>query len=76
MMIHTGPQIFGLGCFTYPDFEYPPGVGGFYYDGQSVHQSAPADNLEMDSNANRLFSVFQTQIEARNKNINKIQHCQ
>ena len=42
-------QLFGLGYFLYPDFEHPSGMGGFYYDGNSEHQSQPASQLEMDS---------------------------
>lgn len=60
-------QTLGLSWFTYPDFEFPPGMGGFYYDGNSLFQSAPAAELEMDSNANQLFSVFETGFDARTK---------
>jgi hypothetical protein len=52
---------------TYPDFTYPPGLGGFYYDGNSVFQSAPAAQLEMDSNTNQLFSVFETRLDSGTK---------
>jgi hypothetical protein len=52
---------------TYPDFVYPPGLAGFYYDGNSVFQSAPAAQLEMDSNANQLFSVFETRLDSGTK---------
>ncbi len=54
-------QIFGLGYFTYPEFEHPPVMGGFYYDGQSEHESAPAAELEMDKNSNRIFIVCETE---------------
>ena len=53
-------QLFGLGYFTYPDFESPPTMGGFYYDGNSEHESAPAAWTEMDTNANRIFIVCET----------------
>ena len=53
-------QLFGLGYFTYPDFESPPVMGGFYYDGNSEHDSAPAAWTEMDTNANRILAVFET----------------
>jgi hypothetical protein len=53
-------QLFGLFYTTYPDFENPPVMGGFYYDGNSEHESAPAAWLEMDTNANRIITVFET----------------
>jgi hypothetical protein len=53
-------QLFGFGYFTYPDFESPPVMGGFYYDGQSEHQSAPAAQVEMDSGSERLFITCET----------------
>jgi len=56
-------QLFGLGWWTYPDFEHPTVMGGFYYDGNSVHQSAPAAELEMDATANRIFLVCETETE-------------
>lgn len=49
---------------TYPDFAYPPGMYGFNYDGQSVHQSAPAAEVEMDSNSNQIFIVCETRLES------------
>jgi len=60
-------QTLCLGYFTYPDFEPPPVIGGFYYDGNSLFQSAPAAQLEMDSNANQLFSVFETKLDSGTK---------
>jgi hypothetical protein len=54
-------QIFGLGYFTYPDFEYPPTMGGFYYDGNSEHTSAPGDNIEMDVGPERIYIVCGTE---------------
>jgi hypothetical protein len=57
-------QTLGLFWCTYPDFDYPPGLGGFYYDGQSLFQSAPAADLEMDSNSNQVFSVFETRLDS------------
>lgn len=53
-------QLFGLGYFTYPDFESPPTMGGFYYDGNSEHQSAPASDLEMDV-GDRIYAAFETE---------------
>ncbi len=50
-------QHFGLGYFTYPDFGNPPVMGGFYYDGNSEHDSQPAAKLEMQNNANRICLV-------------------
>jgi hypothetical protein len=57
-------QTLGLEWCTYPDFAYPPGLGGFYYDGNSIFQSAPVAELEMDSNSNQLFSVFETRLDS------------
>ena len=57
----------GLAWYTYPDFNYPPGMAGFYYDGGSLHQSAPAAELEMDSNANQLFIVCETRLDSGTK---------
>ena len=54
-------QLFGLGYFTYPDFEAPPTMGGFYYDGNSVHQSAPASDVEMDVGGNRIYITCETE---------------
>ena len=55
-------SILGLGWFTYPDFAYPPGLGGFYYDGNSLFHSAPASELEGDWNTNRIFWVMETAV--------------
>jgi len=55
-------SIFGLGWFTSPDWAYPPALGGFYYDGQSVFPCAPVANLEMDFNANRVFLAFESTV--------------
>jgi hypothetical protein len=60
-------EIFGLFWCTYPDFETPPGLGGFYGDGQSVHQSAPVQEFEMSQNANRLFIVTETRLDSGTK---------
>jgi hypothetical protein len=53
-------QLFGLGYFTYPDFESPPVMGGFYYDGNSAHTSAPAKDVEMDVGGNRIYLTCET----------------
>jgi len=53
-------QLFGFGYFTYPDFESPPVMGGFYYDGNSEHQSAPAAEIEMDVGSERLYITCET----------------
>jgi hypothetical protein len=58
-------QTLGLSWVVYPDFKFPPVIGGFYYDGNSLFQSAPAAQLEMDSNVNQLFSVFETKLDSR-----------
>jgi hypothetical protein len=52
-------SLFGLGYFTYPDFEHPPVMGGFYYDGNSVFPSAPASHCEVEV-GNRIVCVFET----------------
>jgi len=54
-------QTLGLGYFTYPEFEHPPTMGGYYYDGQSVHESAPATGLEMDVGGNRIYLAMETE---------------
>jgi hypothetical protein len=61
-------QTFGMGYFTYPDFEAPPVMGGFYYDGCSEHVSWPASELEMDS-ADRMIIVCQTDVEGEDPQI-------
>ncbi len=53
-------QLIGLGWWTYPDFNYPEGLGGFYYDGQSVYPSAPCNGLEMDAGTNRIYFATET----------------
>jgi hypothetical protein len=60
-------QCLELVWYTYPDFKYPPGTAGLYYDGGSLHQSAPAAELEMDSNANQLFIVCETRLDSGTK---------
>jgi len=45
-------RILGLTWMVYPDFSYPPGLGGFYYDGQSLLRISPLAELEADCNAN------------------------
>jgi hypothetical protein len=49
---------------TYPDFRQPPGTAGYYYDGNSVFQSAPCAELEMDSNSNQLFIVCESHLDS------------
>jgi hypothetical protein len=53
-------QLFGLWYGTYPDFESPPTMGGFYYDGNSEHNSAPATDLEMDA-GDRIYAATETE---------------
>ena len=45
-----------------PDFAYPPGLGGYYYDGNSLFHSAPCSELEGDFNTNRIFWVLETAV--------------
>jgi hypothetical protein len=53
-------KILGLGWWTYPDYAYPPGLGGFYYDGQSLFAPAPVAELEADQSSARVFFVFES----------------
>jgi PKD domain len=53
-------QIFGLGYWTYPDFGTPPGIGGYYYDGQSLFISSPISYLNGAMNDLRDFCVYET----------------
>jgi hypothetical protein len=62
-------SLFGLGYFTYPDFEGPPGMGGFYYDGNSEHLSAPGYELEMDSGDQRIFITCETRLDGEDPQI-------
>jgi len=55
----AGGHIFGLGWFLYPDFYSPPNAG-ICWDGNLFFQSAPAAEIEMDSNVNQLFIVCET----------------
>jgi hypothetical protein len=64
---YASTQYLELVWVTYPDFTYPPALGGFYYDGNSIFQSAPAAQLEMDSNSNQVFSVFETRLDSGTK---------
>ncbi|VVB60030.1 Uncharacterised protein [uncultured archaeon] len=57
---YSQTQAFGLAFYTYPDFEYPPGMNGISYDGNSLFKSAPNAEVEMGSNANRIFIVAET----------------
>jgi hypothetical protein len=54
-------RILGLTWMVYPDFSYPPGLGGFYYDGQSILRISPLAELEADYNANRWFLVAESE---------------
>jgi len=58
---------FQLAWFLFPDFEFPPNIGGFYYDSQARHRSAPAAEIEMDSNSNQLFIVCETRLDSGTK---------
>jgi len=60
-------KIFGLGYFTPPNFDHPPVMGGYYYDGNSQWQSAPVAELEMGWNANRIFAVCETETDSGTK---------
>ena len=52
--------IFDLGWFCYPDYSYPPALGGYYYDGQSLIRTAPVLEIEADYNVNRWFVVAES----------------
>ena len=45
----------------YPDFSYPPGLGGFYSDEQSLIRISPVAELEADYNTNRWFLVAESE---------------
>jgi hypothetical protein len=55
------PRILGLTWMVYPDFSYPPGLGGFYYDGESILRISPLAELEADYNVNRWFLVAESE---------------
>lgn len=57
-------EIFGLGWFTYPDFETPTGLGGFYFDGNSGFACKPIQEPTMDMNANQIFLAFESRLES------------
>jgi hypothetical protein len=57
------PQSFQLAWLLYPNFNYPPNIAGFYFSYQTGHQSAPAAEIEMDSNSNQLFIVCETRLD-------------
>jgi hypothetical protein len=52
--------------FTYPDFEQPPVMSGYYSDEESIHKTSPASNIEMDT-ANRIYIVSESEIEDDHK---------
>jgi hypothetical protein len=61
-------QIFQLFWCTSPDFgSPPPTVDSFNVDFQSVHKSAPATEVEMDSNANQIFIVCEKHLDSGTK---------
>jgi hypothetical protein len=60
-------NIFGLGYFTPPNFDYPPGMGGYYYDGNSLWTSMPVAEVEMGWNANRIFVICETETDSGTK---------
>jgi hypothetical protein len=54
-------QIFGSEWYCYPDYTIPPGIGGFYFDGQSLIRIAPVAESEADYNTNRWFLVAESE---------------
>jgi hypothetical protein len=64
---YTLKQVFQLCWVTYPDFTYPPGTGGFNVDGNTLFRSAPASEIEMDSNLNQIFIVCETSLDSGTK---------
>ncbi|VVB60245.1 Uncharacterised protein [uncultured archaeon] len=64
---YTLRQVFQLCWVTYPDFKYPPGTSGFNVDGNTLFQSAPASEIEMDSNLNQIFLVCETNLDSGTK---------
>ena len=66
------PQSFGTYWCTYPDFSSPPGISyNFNADWNTEFRSAPAAELEMDSNSNQLFIVCETRLESGTTNNNQ-----
>ena len=59
---HTLSQYLDIAYFTYPDFESPPVMSGFYPDFESIHKTSPASNIEMDS-GNRIYLVAESGVE-------------
>lgn len=47
----------GLGYWDI-NFEHPPNMGGFYYDGGSILETTPALNIEADQGTYRLYMVM------------------
>jgi hypothetical protein len=60
-------SILGLGYYTPPDFEHPPVMGGYYYDGNSLVNIWPVAEIEMGWNANRIFIVCESLKESVTK---------
>lgn len=48
----------GLGYWDI-NFDHPPVMGGFYYDGGSITKTTPATNMEIDTGSERMFMVMQ-----------------
>jgi len=59
---YTQNQYLNMGYFTYPDFESPPVMGGYYSDEESIHKTSPASNIEMDA-GNRIYLVAESGVE-------------
>jgi hypothetical protein len=64
---YTLKQVFQLCWVTYPGYAYPPGTGGFNVDGNTLFRSAPASEIEMESNVNQIFMVCETNLDSGTK---------
>jgi len=54
----------GLGYWQGENFDHPPNIGGFYYDGQSILHTAPANYMEAATGSERMYMVMQTDNES------------
>ena len=46
-------------CYVLPDLEFPTEIGGNYFDGQSVLQTAPASNIDMATGQDYFYLLFE-----------------
>jgi hypothetical protein len=53
----------GLGYWVGENFDHPPNIGGFYYDGGSIMQTSPANYMEAATGGPRMYMVFETELD-------------